>query len=169
MTGKIVSEIYAKSEVALARLARHLEGMDAYMDRPSAPGEWTAREVLAHLLGEPGWDPLATLKTFAHRDFPTIDVTAGKAVMTSERRTMNVKQFVDALERRRQKILAYLEGLPDAEVTGRKARISIFKQFMGTDEVPLQVFAGALIDFHWNDHAGQLAKIRKTVGLPEVD
>jgi hypothetical protein len=27
---------------------------------------------------------------------------------------------------------------------------------------------GALFDYHWNDHAGQLAKIRKAVGLPEA-
>jgi hypothetical protein len=81
---------------------------------------------------------------------------------------MTAKQFLDAIERRRQKIVAYLETLPEGELTGRKARIPFFKQFMGTDEVPLHVYAGALLDNHWNDHAGQLAKIRTANGLPEA-
>lgn len=168
MAGKIVDELKAKSEAALGRLTRQLQGMEASMDRAEAPGQWTTREVLAHLLGEPGSDPVTTLKTFSERTFPTVEGAAGNVVMTDERRTMTPKQFVDALQRRRRSVLEYLEGLSDAELTGRKARIPLFKQFMGTDEIPLQVYAGALLDLHWNDHTGQVAKIRKTVGLPEV-
>ena len=39
---------------------------------------------------------------------------------------------------------------------------------MGNEEVPIPVYVGAMFDYHWNDHAGQLAKIRKAVGLPEA-
>jgi hypothetical protein len=39
---------------------------------------------------------------------------------------------------------------------------------MGTDEIPIHVYVGALFEQHWNSHAGQLAKIRKAVGLPEA-
>jgi hypothetical protein len=34
--------------------------------------------------------------------------------------------------------------------------------------VPLAVLVGGLFDYHWNDHADQLAKVRKAVGLPEA-
>lgn len=37
---------------------------------------------------------------------------------------------------------------------------------MGTDEITVPVFVGAMFDYHWHDHAGQLAKIRAVVGLP---
>jgi hypothetical protein len=47
-----------------------------------------------------------------------------------------------------------------------KARIPLFKQFMGTDETPMARYIGAMSDFHWNDHAGQLAEIRQEAGLP---
>src|SRR2546430_6799226 len=136
MAGRVVSEINAKSAAALTRLARQVDGMDPYLDSASARGEWTTREVLAHLLGDPGWDPLAALKTFAHRDLPTIDVTVGTVVMTAERRTMTAKQFVDAIQRRRQKDVAYLHTLPDGALNGRKERIPLFKQFLGTDVHP---------------------------------
>ena len=64
-------------------------------------------------------------------------------------------------------MLGYLDGLREADLQ-RKARIPLFKQFMGTDEIPIPMFVGAMLDFHWNDHAGQLAKIRQAVGLPEA-
>ena len=50
----------------------------------------------------------------------------------------------------------------------RKAKVSLFKQFMGTDEIALPVFVGAMFGFHWNDHAGQIAKIRKANGMPDA-
>jgi hypothetical protein len=39
---------------------------------------------------------------------------------------------------------------------------------MGTDEIEIHRYVGAMFDYHWNDHAGQIAKIRKVAGLPEV-
>ena len=39
---------------------------------------------------------------------------------------------------------------------------------MGTDEIPIPMFVGAMFDYHWNDHAGHIAKIRKAAGLPEA-
>ena len=36
------------------------------------------------------------------------------------------------------------------------------------DEIALPVFVGAMFDFHWNDHAGQIAKIRTASGMPDV-
>ena len=39
---------------------------------------------------------------------------------------------------------------------------------MQKEETPIAVYVGALFDYHWNDHAGQLGKIRKAAGLPEA-
>ena len=71
------------------------------------------------------------------------------------------------LDLQRKAIYGYLEGLSDADLK-RKARIPLFKQLMGSEEVPIPVYVGALFDYHWNDHAGQLAKIRKAAGLHEA-
>ena len=87
--------------------------------------------------------------------------------MTDERKAMTLKQFADSLETQRRDVLNYLDGLTEAEL-GRKARIPIFKEIMGVEEVDIPTFVGALYEYHWNDHASQLAKIRKAVGLPEA-
>ena len=107
------------------------------------------------------------MKSFADRDLPVIEIEAGDPFMTPERRTMTLEQLVQALDAQRRAVLTYLESLTEADLT-RKARIPLFKTFMGTEEIPLPVFVGAMFEYHWNDHASQLAKIRDAVGLPAV-
>jgi hypothetical protein len=80
---------------------------------------------------------------------------------------MSLEQLAGALDAQRRDVFGYLRTLSDADLA-RKARIPLFKTFMGTDEITLPVFVGALFEYHWNDHASQLAKIRDAVGLPAV-
>ena len=165
MANLTVADLKKKSDAAWANLTRQLEGMDEYLERSDAPGEWTTREVLGHILYDPGVPPVALLKTFAHQNLPEIDIKPGDTHLTPERRAATMKELRDELETQRRELFAYLDSLSEAELK-RKARIPLFKGFMGTDQVPIPMFIGAMYDYHWNDHAGQLAKIRKAVGLP---
>lgn len=142
--------------------------MEPYLDRSDAPGEWTTREVLSHVLFDEGWHPRTALSTFAARDFPTFDVNPGDTSLTPARKAFGLGQFVEALERQRREVFGFLQTLPEPELHARKLRIPLFKQFMGTDEVSLAMFVGAMFDYHWQDHAGQVAKIRRAVGLPDA-
>jgi hypothetical protein len=168
MASAIVKELRAQTDAAWTNLTRQLQGMEPHMERADAPGEWTTRQVLSHLLFEPGWNAVQVLKKFSAKDFPLVEIIPGQVSVTPERQKMTLRQFQDTLEAQRRSVFGYLEGLLDAELKGRKARIPLFKQFMGTEEIALSVYVRALFDFHWNDHAGQLAKIRKAVGLPEA-
>jgi len=80
---------------------------------------------------------------------------------------MRVDQLTNALARHRREVFEYLESLDDQGLQ-RKARIPLFKQVLGTDEVTIPTWVGAFFGVHWGDHAGQLAKIRKAVGLSEA-
>ncbi|HEV8675969.1 MAG TPA: DinB family protein [Methylomirabilota bacterium] len=168
MANKTVDELRKKTDSAWGHLTRQLAGMEPHLERADAPGEWTTRQVLTHLLCERDWDAVKVLKSFAEGDLPLLDIEPGLVDLTPERRTMSLKQLVDALDAQRRSAFDYLAGVPEADLTRRKARIPLFKQFMGTDEISLPVYVGAMFDFHWNDHAGQLAKIRKAAGLPEA-
>jgi hypothetical protein len=165
MATTVVQDLEARAEAAWKNLSAQLVGMGPYLERSDEPGEWTARQVLTHLLFEPGWDPVALLKTFAHADLPLVEIVPGDPFLSPERRTMTLEQLVTALDAQRRAVFAYLGTLSEADL-GRKARIPLFKTFMGTDEVPLPMFVGAVFEYHVNDHAGQLAKIRDAVGLP---
>ncbi len=167
MASAAVSELKKKSDAAAANLSKQLEGMEPHLDKSDAPEEWTTRQVLCHLLADPDWKPVATLKNFAISNLPVIELKPGHAPVTPERQKMTIAQLRGALEAQRRDIFGYLESLDDADL-GRKAKIPLFKQFMGTDEITLAVYVGAMFDYHWNDHAGQIAKIRKANGMPDA-
>lgn len=166
MAGKIATSLKGKMDAAWTNLTTQLQGMEPHLERSDAPGEWTTREVLCHLLLPSGTDLEATMKSFATRDLPLIEINPGKTYVTDERRSMSLKQLIEGLDHQRRQVLAYLDSVPDQDLQDRKARIPLFKQAMGTDEIPLGRYVGALYDYHWNDHAGQLAKIRAAAGLP---
>jgi hypothetical protein len=168
MAGTIASEIMANSDAAFARLTRQLDGLEPYADRSDAPGQWTARAVLAHMLADPVMDPTAALGMFADRDRPTLNLELGKSRLTPERQRMSLKQLADALAQERQRVKAWVAGLSDDELMRRKARVPALAGVVGSEEVSLAMFARAVLELHLNDHAGQLGKIRKAVGLPEV-
>jgi hypothetical protein len=165
MATTVAQDLEARSLAAWENLTAQLAGMAPYLERSDEPGEWTTRQVLTHLLFEPGWDAVALMKSFADRDLPVIQIEPGDPCLTPERRALTLEQLVEALDAQRRAVLDYVRSISDADLT-RKARIPLFKTFMGTDEVPLPVFVGALFEYHWNDHAAQLAKIRDAVGLP---
>ena len=165
MANAIVKDLRAKSDAAWANLTGQLQGMEPYLDRSDAPGQWTTRQVLAHLLGEPGRKPVDFLKKFSSHDLPVSETTPGQSNVAPERQKTTLKQLLEALDAQRREVLEYLEGLSEADLQARKARIPFLKQFLGTDEIALARYAGLLFDVHWNEHAGQLAKIRKAVGL----
>ena len=162
-----VKDLRAQIDKAWAQLRAQLRGMEPHLDRSDAPGQWTTREVLSHLLFESGWKPVPLLKTFAHQNLPVIEINPGLVDVTGERKTMTLKQFADALDTQRRDVLNYLDGLSEADL-GRKSRIPLFKEIKGTDEVDIPTFVGALFEYHWMDHVSQLAKIRKAVGLPDA-
>jgi len=165
MASKHAQDLRRRIDVAFENLSRQLQGMDAHMERADAPGEWTTREVLSHLLFEPGFDPAATLATFSERDYPVIEIAPGATFLDEPRRQMTLSQLRDALDVQRRRVFEYIDGLEEPAFERRKARIPLFKQFMGTDEITIDMYLGAMFDYHWNDHAGQLGKIRQTVGL----
>ena len=162
-----VNDLRGRTDKSWAHLKAQLQGMEAHLDKSDAPGQWTAREVLCHLLFEAGWKPVPLLKTFDDTNLPVLDIKASLVDLGAGRQTMTLKQLTDALDGQRRDVMNYLDGLGEAELN-RKSRIPLFKQIMNTDEIDIPTYVGALLEYHWNDHAGQLAKIRKAVGLPDA-
>src|SRR6266516_6354062 len=80
-----VKELRAGSDKAWAQLRAQLQGMEPHMDKSDRPGQWTTREVLCHLLFEPGWKPVPVLKTFADKDLPVIEDRKSTRLNSSHR------------------------------------------------------------------------------------
>lgn len=167
MVNATVQELRRKNDAAWDALGRTLEGMEAHLEQTDAPGQWTARQVLCHLLFEPGADPVALLDRFAIGDPPVVEITPGAVAVTPERQRMTLVDLVAALNAQRRDVFAYLATRGEADLA-RRARIPVFGPLLGTDEVPLSVFVDVMFDRHWAAHTEQLAKIRRAAGLPEA-
>ncbi len=98
MSNGTVNELRKKSAAAWERIGRQLAGMDAHLERTDAPVQWTAREVLCHLLFEPGFRPAGMLERFASTDLPLVEITPGVSTVTPERRRMTLAELIAALE-----------------------------------------------------------------------
>ena len=125
MTIAAVQELKDRSQAAWGNLSAQTKGLEPYLERADEPGEWTAREVLSHLLFPPGWNAVTLLKSFSEHDLPVVEIEPGDAYLTPERRTMTLAQFTAALDTQRRDVLAYLDTLTEADLT-RKARIPLF-------------------------------------------
>jgi len=167
MASETVIELRKKSDAAWDNLNRQLDGLESHLHRSDARGEWNARQVMCHLLMEHGWKPVPVLQSFATKDLPVIEITPGQSDVSGWREHMSLGQLKEALDTQRMEVFDYLETLSEADLK-RKARIPLFKQFLGTDEVTLATYVDVVYVVHWNDHAGQLAKIRVAAKLPEV-
>lgn len=167
MASATVEDLRRDTDEAWAALTRQLAGLEAHLEAAEGPGQWTVRELLCHLLSAPGSRPVDFLRTFSDQDLPLGPTQPGQVTVTPERQRMALADFVAELDARRREVFAYLDGLDDVAL-GRKARIPFLKSVMGTDEIAMPVYVRLIFVFHWNDHAGQLAKIRKAAGLPEA-
>jgi len=168
MNQATVSELRRKSDAARERLGRQLAGMEGHLERTHAPGQWTTREVLCHLLGEPGTGLVGLLERFSATDPPLVELTPGLVTVTAERRGMTLAALLDALDAQRAAVLGYLDTLGTDDL-GRKARIPLFAPILGTDVVTLPVFVGAMFGMHWDAHADQIGQIRQAVGPSEAE
>src|SRR4026209_1287464 len=102
MASAPVSELRKKSDAAAANLSKQLQGMEPFLDKSDAPGEWTTRQVLSHLLEEPGWRPVAVLRSCSTSNLPVIEIKPAHAQITPERQKMTLAQLREQLEAQRR-------------------------------------------------------------------
>src|SRR5258705_10951633 len=102
MTNATVKELQRTSETRWEALGRVLAGMEAHLERADAPGEWTARQVLCHLLFEPGWKSVALLERFAIGDLPLVEITPGAVTVTPERQRSTLADLVADIDEQRR-------------------------------------------------------------------
>mgnify|MGYP003694683717 CR=1 FL=1 len=137
---------------------------------PTSQANGPPGEVLSHLLFPPGWNAVTLLQVVLRAR------SAGRGDRADARCVPDPRApHDDAGPVHRRARHAAAETCWPIWTRARRSRISrarrasrSFKTFMGTEEIPLPVFVGAMFEYHWNDHAAQLAKIRQAIGLPAV-
>src|SRR2546430_17660386 len=101
MANAKTNDLRARIDKSWTHLKGQLQGMDTHMEATDAPGEWTTRQVLSHLLFEPGWKPVPLLKTFADKDLPLVEIDPGLTDMTGGGAALTPKHILGALSPQR--------------------------------------------------------------------
>ena len=125
-----------------------------------AEGEWCAKEVLSHLTGEEMDTFYADLKRFLEEDTPALDVIPGQAHFDDERKSWSTQALLGAVEKQYNEIGTFLAGLSDEQLN-RKGHVPLLKETPIGEYPTLGQWAGALINFHLNDHVQQLQSLAK--------
>ncbi|MBI1885624.1 MAG: DinB family protein [Chloroflexi bacterium] len=131
--------------------------------RRPADGEWCAKEVLSHLLGEEGQGAVGRFRRFLDEDQPLIGIVSGLPYYTPQRQSMTVADLLAGVRAQYLEVGHYLGGLNDEQLA-RKARIPLFKDTPLTEYPTLAQTAGALVSFHVTDHINQIRTARERIG-----
>lgn len=163
MASTLDSQRAAISETQ-TRLLHLLEGMDYCLDWKADPSDWSARQVVYHLLDTPPGGLISVVRGMISGDLTEYDLWADLDNVTPERQTHDldrVLQDINAFFSSMQETLAGADGLDLTEM-----RAVVHNKTRGTDDERTAVeilergFGG-----HWAGHLEQLQELRESLGV----
>jgi DinB superfamily len=119
--------------------------------------EWSVKEVLSHLSGDGSSDAASLLDRVIKEDTPQIDIHPGQSYYEG-RESMPLPELTSRVESTYSEMGAFLAGLNDEQLN-RKAQVPLLKETPIGEYPTLGQLAGALINFHLNDHVQQLKNL----------
>ena len=145
-------------------LDRLLEGLESHLDAKPNDEEWSAREIIYHIVETPEEGIHTAVRRTLEGSIQELPMTANLTNLTPERQSkdltgirMDVEAVLTGMERA-------LTSTTDAELEERKTVFHSILRDVKEDRTAHQLTAGYFVR-HWRDHIGQLAALRETLGL----
>jgi len=139
-------------------LAEACEGLDE-ATASRAPGDhWSPKQILSHLCGPEGNDPMALLRAFLEADTPTIDLDVGNPFFSEKRANTSFAALLEEVLRKFEALAAFTSGLTPEQLA-RKARIPALKDTPLGDSPTLEQMITGLTDFHMPFHIDQMRQV----------
>ena len=145
-------------------LDRLLEGLESHLDSKPNDEEWSAREIIYHMVETPEEGIHIAVQRTLEGSIQVLPMIANLTNLTSERQSKalaDIRMDVEA-------VLSGMEGAltstTDAELEERKTVFHSILRNVKEDRSAYQLTAGYFVR-HWRDHIGQLATLREALGL----
>jgi len=119
--------------------------------------EWSVKEVLSHLSGDGSSDAVSLLDRVIKEDTPQMDIHPGQSYYEG-RESIPLTELTSRVESTYSEMGTFLSGLSEDQLN-RKAQVPLLKETPIGEYPTLGQLAGALINFHLNDHVNQLRNI----------
>ena len=156
-------ELRQRVQAMREQLSQALDGLDYCLDWKPTDEEWSAREVLYHLVDTPPGGMHSAARAVLQGDISELTLPPDATDTSGERTEADMTQIMSEVET----VLAGLEGvIDDATDADLEKSLPVHLPSRGTTEVRTlsRIIEGSM-DYHWTDHLGQLVALREGLGL----
>ena len=147
-----------------SELLRLLDGMDYCLDWKPDPSDWSARQVVYHILDTPRGGIHQVLWGTISGDLDDFELWADLDNMTPDRSTYDLEQIREDIIEFFQRMEEALEAADEEDF--EKKSILAHLRSRGVDEVrTLQLLLDGIFDGHWKQHLEQIRELREGLGM----
>ncbi|MFN3975328.1 MAG: DinB family protein [Dehalococcoidia bacterium] len=146
-------------EKALQAVLTNLKGLDYALDWKESPAQWSARDIVDHLLGTDNSGILYHLGR-ALQGQPILP-NPGVVSRSPQRRAMPISDLRKALEVTYREAVRWLQEASPEQLSRKVSLVSS----QGNEEIDAIGVVRRFFIAHWNSHAQQLASLREQLGI----
>ena len=140
-----------------------LEGMDYCLDWKPSEGEWSAREVVYHLV-DTRREASTRVKGLLDGRMEEVPVTASLTNLAGERHATDLDAVRGDIARVTSGMEEALSSATDADLAGKRFLFHSITRSVKEERTVEQLIAGIFVR-HWREHLDQLAALREALGL----
>jgi hypothetical protein len=154
-----------RESVALLRsgLLELLEGMNYCLDWKSSDSDWSAREIVYHLLDTPRGGTAALVRKIVAGEISEYEIWSDRTNITDERSTLDMEQIEGDIGAFFESFDAALATASDDDLQGRRVLMHQRTRDEDVERTLEEALAG--FDHHWRGHLEQLAEVRGALGF----
>ncbi len=145
-------------------LGRLLDGMDYCFDWKPSDGEWSARDLVYHLVDTPDGGIDAAIDGILQGRIQELPVTASLSNLDPERQAKDIAGAQEDIEAVLSGVDRALASATDADLSSRRLTLNSIT-YSRTREMAAQELLEGLFLRHWKEHLAQLAALRDALGL----
>ena len=145
-------------------LGQLLSGMDYCCDWRPDDDEWSARDIICHLVDTPEGGVHTLVRGVLQGSIQGFDITASLNNLTPERQEKDLTQLKDDLEEVLAGMEIALASATDADLEARVVPMHSITRGVTEDRTARRIVEGIFIR-HWTEHLAQLKELREALGL----
>ena len=147
-----------------SELGRLLEGIDYCLDWKPNDEEFSAREIVYHMVDTPSGGIHTAVQGVLSGSVEELPIASGLTNMTDERQENDLDKVREDLGTVLSGLEKALASTTDAELDGKRVPLHSITRSTTTERSVEDLVSGIFVR-HWREHLGQLAALREALGL----
>ena len=147
-----------------SELGRLLEGIDYCLDWKPNDEEFSAREIVYHMVDTPSGGIHTAVQGVLSGSVQELPIASGLTNMTDERQGNDLDKVREDLETVLYGLEKAFASTTDAELDGKRVPLHSITLSTTTERSVENLVSGIFVR-HWREHLGQLAALREALGL----